>query len=101
MSDAPARPTGHPSTGAPAGMSISAEATDHRGIGVVHNAFLLDGAECTVVRGAFRPWPRSILHAGGSLSPRPPWFVTNRTAPTTGRRLVSFAARPCLSALPG
>jgi acyl-CoA reductase-like NAD-dependent aldehyde dehydrogenase len=71
------------------------------GIGVVHNAFLLEGAERTVVRGPFRPSPRSILHGEWSLSPRPPWFVTNRTAPTTGRRLVSFAARPRLSALPG
>lgn len=71
------------------------------GIGVVHNAFLLDGAERTVVRGPFRPSPRSLLRGEFALAPRPPWFVTNRTAATTGRRLVSFADRPRISALPG
>ena len=70
------------------------------GIGVVHNALLLDGAERTVVRGPFRPSHRSI-GAGFTLSPRPPWFVTNRTAAITGRRLTAFAARPGWAKLPG
>jgi aldehyde dehydrogenase (NAD(P)+) len=59
------------------------------GIGVVHNALLLAGPERTVVRGPFRSVPK------------PPWFVTNKTAAITGRRLVSFAASPRWSALPG
>jgi len=59
------------------------------GIGIVHNALLLDQTERTVVRGPFRPLPR------------PPWFVTNKTAATTGRLLTGFAARPRWSALPG
>ena len=71
------------------------------GIGVVHNAVLLDSPERTVVRGPFRPAPRSVLHGEFALSPRPPWFVTNRTAATTGRLLTGFAARPRWSALPG
>ncbi|MDT0309586.1 aldehyde dehydrogenase family protein [Streptomyces sp. DSM 44917] len=71
------------------------------GIGVVHNALLLDGPERTVVRGPFRPAPRSVLHGEPALSPRPPWFVTNRTAATTGRRLVGYAAERRWSALPG
>lgn len=71
------------------------------GIGVVHNALLLDGPERTVVRGPFRPAPRSVLHGEMALSPRPPWFVTNRTAATTGRLLADFAAAPRWSALPG
>ncbi|WP_432168343.1 aldehyde dehydrogenase family protein [Streptomyces sp. bgisy031] len=71
------------------------------GIGVVHNAFLLDRAERTVLRGPFRPSPRSLFHGEWSLSPKPPWFVDNRTAATTGRRLVSFQSRPRISALPG
>ena len=71
------------------------------GIGVVHNAVLLDRPERTIVRGPFRPSPRSIMHGEVALTPRPPWFVTNRTAATTGRRLVGFAARPRWSALPG
>ncbi|MYY13870.1 aldehyde dehydrogenase family protein [Streptomyces sp. SID4919] len=71
------------------------------GIGVVHNALLLDGPERTVVRGPFRPAPRSLLHGEPSLSPKPPWFVTNRTAATTGRLLSGFAAAPRWTALPG
>lgn len=70
------------------------------GIGVVHNAVLLDGPERTVVRGPFRPAPRSLLTGELSLSPKPPWFVTNRTAATTGRLLADFAAAPRWSALP-
>ncbi|MET8541730.1 aldehyde dehydrogenase family protein, partial [Kitasatospora sp. NPDC004799] len=70
------------------------------GIGVVHNALLLDGPERTVVRGPFRPAPRSLLHGEPALSPKPPWFVGNRTAATTGRLLADFAADPRWSALP-
>lgn len=70
------------------------------GIGVVHNAALLDGPERTVVRGPFRPAPRSILHGELAMSPKPPWFVTNRTAATTARLLTDFAAEPRWSALP-
>ena len=58
------------------------------GRGVVHNALLLDRTERTVVHGPFRPLPK------------PPWFVDNRTAATTGRRLARFAARPRWRALP-
>ncbi|MBV9444393.1 MAG: aldehyde dehydrogenase [Streptosporangiaceae bacterium] len=71
------------------------------GIGIVHNALLLDHTERTVVRGPFRPAPRSVVHGEMALSPRPPWFVTAKTAPTTGRLLASFASRPRWSALPG
>ncbi|MEU6665846.1 aldehyde dehydrogenase family protein [Streptomyces sp. NPDC046727] len=70
------------------------------GIGVVHNALLLDGPERTVVRGPFRPAPRALLHGQLVMSPKPPWFVTNRTAATTGRLLAGFAAAPRWSALP-
>lgn len=59
------------------------------GRGVVHNALLLEGTERTVVTGPFRPLPK------------PAWFVDNRTAATTGRRLARFAARPHWGALPG
>ena len=59
------------------------------GQGVVHNALLLADTERTVVRGPFRPLVK------------PPWFVTNRTAAVTGRRLTAFAARPQWSALSG
>ncbi len=70
------------------------------GIGVVHNALLLDRVERTVVRGPFRPFPRSVLHGEFTLFPKPPWFVTARGAALTGRRLVDFAARPSWFGLP-
>jgi aldehyde dehydrogenase (NAD(P)+) len=56
------------------------------GIGVVHNGYLLDPdhVERTVGRGPFRPWPK------------PPWFVTNRTAQLTGEHMTRFAAEPSL-----
>ncbi|MFE9320639.1 aldehyde dehydrogenase family protein [Nocardia sp. NPDC052278] len=70
------------------------------GIGVVHNAFLIDRPERTVVRGPFRPAPRSVLHGEWSLTPKPPWFVNNTTAATTGRRLAAFAGAPGWGKLP-
>jgi acyl-CoA reductase-like NAD-dependent aldehyde dehydrogenase len=71
------------------------------GIGVVHNALLLDGVERTVVTGPFRPAPRSLVRGEWSVSPTPAWFVDNRTAATTGQRLTAFATRPRFGALPG
>ncbi|MFF6902752.1 aldehyde dehydrogenase family protein [Streptomyces hydrogenans] len=70
------------------------------GIGIVHNALLLDHIERTVVTGPFRPAPRSVLHGESSVSPKPPWFVTNATAGRTGRLLTTFAARPRWQDLP-
>ncbi|GAA1463231.1 aldehyde dehydrogenase family protein [Williamsia maris] len=70
------------------------------GMGIVHNALLIDDAERTVVRGPFRPSPRSIINREWAISPKPPWFVTNRTAATTGRLLTAFAARPSWTKLP-
>jgi aldehyde dehydrogenase (NAD(P)+) len=70
------------------------------GIGVVHNALLLDGPERTVIRGPFRPTPRALLHGGFTLSPKPPWFVTNRTGTKTARLLTAFAGRPSWAKLP-
>ena len=70
------------------------------GIGVVHNAWLIDRIERTVVRGPFRPAPRSVLHGEWALTPKPPWFVDNRTAAQTGRLLCDFAAEPRWTRLP-
>ncbi|MBM7413597.1 MULTISPECIES: aldehyde dehydrogenase family protein [Nocardiaceae] len=70
------------------------------GIGVVHNALLIDRPERTIVRGPFRPAPRSILKGEFTLSPKPPWFVTNRTAAITAKRFTAFAAAPSWKALP-
>lgn len=66
------------------------------GIGVVHNAFLLDDVERTVVRGPFRPFPRSIggLRGGGTFSvlPKPPWFVSSRTGAAVSEGFTRFRA---------
>lgn len=63
------------------------------GRGVVHNGYLLAHVQKTVGRGPFRPFPRSILNGELSLSPRPMWFVTARTAPAVGRHLARLAGR--------
>ncbi|MFC8385586.1 aldehyde dehydrogenase family protein [Nocardia sp. NPDC057272] len=71
------------------------------GIGVVHNAFLLDDVERTVVRGPFRPAPRSILRGEFALTPKPPWFVSNKTGTSTGRKLTDFYGDGKLRRIPG
>lgn len=70
------------------------------GIGVVHNALLIDQTEKTVVTGPFRPLSRSLVTGQWSITPKPAWFVGNRTAATTGQRLVEFIAAPGWRKLP-
>ncbi|RLK52388.1 aldehyde dehydrogenase family protein [Microbacterium telephonicum] len=60
------------------------------GIGVVHNAFLLDDVERTVVRGPFRPFPRSVGRGRFSALPKPPWFVTSRTGAAVSEGFTRF-----------
>lgn len=66
------------------------------GIGVVHNALLLDRVERSVVRGPFRPFPRSLpgVNGGGrfTILPKPPWFVTARTGAVVSEGLTRFRA---------
>ncbi|WP_350350182.1 aldehyde dehydrogenase family protein [Microbacterium sp. A8/3-1] len=66
------------------------------GIGVVHNALLLDRVERSVIRGPFRPLPRSLplLNGGGRLTilPKPPWFVSSRTGAEVSEGLTRFRA---------
>lgn len=72
------------------------------GIGVVHNALLLDGVERSVVHGPFRPFPRSLSalrslspsKGGGRLTilPKPPWFVSARTGARVSEGLTRFRA---------
>ncbi len=71
------------------------------GIGVVRNSFLFDRPQKTVVRGPFYPFPRSWMHGDPSMLPKPPWFVTNRTAHVTARRVAAFAADPGWRHVPG
>lgn len=60
------------------------------GIGVVHNSFLFDRAQKSVVYAPFAPFPRSLAGYGGALLPRPPWFITNKMAAKTARALVEY-----------
>ncbi|WP_322410758.1 aldehyde dehydrogenase family protein [Microbacterium invictum] len=64
------------------------------GIGIVHNALLLDDVERSVARGPFRPFPRSLsaLVRGGRFSvlPKPPWFVSSRTGATVSEGFTRF-----------
>ncbi|MCC6750779.1 MAG: aldehyde dehydrogenase family protein [Deltaproteobacteria bacterium] len=58
------------------------------GIGVVHNAFLFDKPEKTVVRGPFR------------MFPKPPWFVTHKQMLAVGRKLLEYEQEPSLKHIP-
>lgn len=68
------------------------------GIGVVHNALLLDRVERSVTRGPFRPFPRSLdpralaASKGRSFSvlPKPPWFVSSRTGTAVSEGFTRF-----------
>lgn len=71
------------------------------GIGVVHNTFLFDRPQKSVVYAPFAPFPHSIATGEWTLLPKPPWFVTNRRQHSIGRRLVEFEARPNPLRLPG
>lgn len=64
------------------------------GVGIVHNAHLLANPERMIVTGAFAEFPRSIRHGEASLLPKPPWFVTSRSALETAERLTEYAAAP-------
>jgi hypothetical protein len=71
------------------------------GTGVVHNAFLLPRPQKAVIEIPFRPSPRSILNGELTLSPKPVFFTTNKTAQTTVRRLAKFLVDGNPIALPG
>ncbi|HEX3548848.1 MAG TPA: hypothetical protein VHT53_00625, partial [Candidatus Elarobacter sp.] len=64
------------------------------GIGVVHNAYLFDDPQKSVVRAPFAPFPRSFRDGERTLLPTPPWFVTHRHADAVGRALFRYTAKP-------
>jgi acyl-CoA reductase-like NAD-dependent aldehyde dehydrogenase len=59
------------------------------GTGVVHNAYLFDHPQKSVLRAAFRIWPKPV------------WFADHRTLRSLGRRLADFEARRAAWKLPG
>ena len=70
------------------------------GIGMVHNAFMFDRAERTVVEAPWRPFPRNLASGGLTLLPRPPWFITNRKQHIIGKLLTRFQHKPGWLKLP-
>jgi aldehyde dehydrogenase (NAD(P)+) len=71
------------------------------GIGLVHNAYLLEHAEKNVFRGAFRELPRAWRHGHFNLMPKPLWYVTNRNALDVARRVTYFSLEPGWGHIPG
>ena len=61
------------------------------GVGVVHNALMLERTERTVVRGPFTPPPRAFARREFHIEPKPVYFVTHRSAATVGERLTRQA----------
>lgn len=71
------------------------------GLGVVHNTFLLDKPEKTVLTGNFQPFPRGLARGVRSMGPKPPWYVTHRGSAEVGRRLIDLEADEKPRHLPG
>lgn len=59
------------------------------GQGVVHNTYMFDKPQKSVLRGPFRVWPK------------PAWFIDNKNADAIGRKMTYFNADPSLMRLPG
>jgi len=62
------------------------------GIGVVHDALMLERTEKLVVRGPFQPFPRSMGRGRLHTSPKPIWFVTHRGAAQAAEALTRLEA---------
>ncbi|GAA1663998.1 aldehyde dehydrogenase family protein [Microbacterium lacus] len=73
----------------------------HSGIGVVHNALLLDGVERSITRGPFRPFPRSLRGSRFSVLPKPPWFVDARTGAAVSEGFTRYRMDGNLARLAG
>src|ERR1700722_12301367 len=71
------------------------------GTGTVHNTFMLPRPQNDGVEIPFRPAPRSLFNGELTLSPKPVFFITNKTAEATARRLVGFLSHRNPIALPG
>lgn len=64
------------------------------GIGVVHNSYLLADPEKVIVRGPFRPFPRSLSGGEKALAPKLPFFASHHHGWQAGVALVKQATRP-------
>lgn len=70
------------------------------GIGNVHNSFMFDKVERTIIKAPFRPFPRNLLSGGMTLLPKPPWFVTNKKQHKVGMLLTRFQYKPSWLQIP-
>ena len=59
------------------------------GIGIVHNTYLLESVEKSVMRGPF------------SSFPKPPWFVTHGNAHQVARKMLNLEHKPSYWKVPG
>ena len=59
------------------------------GIGVVHNTYLLESVEKSVMKGPF------------VCSPKPPWFVTHSNAHQVARKMIALEHSPSYWKVPG
>jgi aldehyde dehydrogenase (NAD(P)+) len=71
------------------------------GIGIVHSTFLLEKTEKTIVYGSFYTFPRGVLHGDFSMLPKPPWFVTNKSALVTNKRVALYTIDKNVLRIPG
>ena len=58
------------------------------GIGVVHNTFLFDRPQKSVIRGPFR------------VTPKPPWFVTHKRTDKVARAMLALESAPGFAKIP-
>ena len=71
------------------------------GSGFVHNSFMLEKAEKTIVRGPFYPFPRSLVHLQSTMLPKPAWFMTNNNAIELNKRVAMFTINGDIKQMPG
>ena len=71
------------------------------GIGHVHNAFMFDKPEKSILYAGFYPFPRGLMHGHFNLLPKPPWFINNKNGHKVAKKMTAFAANPSLLKLPG
>lgn len=58
------------------------------GAGVVHNTYLFDKPQKSVIRGPFR------------VKPKPAWFISHQTVHELAKKLTYFNARPSIAKIP-
>lgn len=59
------------------------------GIGTVHNTYLFDRPQKTVLQGPF------------TVFPKPPWFVTHKRSDKVARKMLDFETGPSMAKIPG